>query len=109
MNHVDRNLDFFDPPLWTILFNKAYVVKWTFGKPPSPYHVHMVYEWPNRVEVSKFLDYIDTNRSKTVKSQLLKLKERSVPFISVHFYFIDSSIQMSNISKTARNVAHVHF
>ena len=24
------------PPLWTILLNKAYVVIWTFGKPPSP-------------------------------------------------------------------------
>ena len=43
--------------------------------------------------------HIDRQKSKkkSVKSQLLKLKERSVPFISVHFYFIDSSIQMSNI------------
>ena len=24
------------PPLWTILLNNAYVVIWTFGKPPSP-------------------------------------------------------------------------
>ena len=24
------------PPLWTILLNKAYVVIWTFGKPPLP-------------------------------------------------------------------------
>ena len=41
-------MDFFDPPppLWTILLNRAYVVIWTFGKPPSPYHVHMVYECP---------------------------------------------------------------
>ena len=34
------------PPLWTTLLNKAYVVTWTFGKPPSPCHVHMVYDWP---------------------------------------------------------------
>ena len=34
------------PPLWTILLNRAYVVIWTFGKPPSPCHVHMVYECP---------------------------------------------------------------
>ena len=29
---------FFDPllPSWTILLNKAYVVIWIFGKPPSP-------------------------------------------------------------------------
>ena len=46
INHVDRILDFFDPPppLWTILLNRAYVVIWTFGKPPSPCLVHMVYE-----------------------------------------------------------------
>ena len=39
---------FFDPlpPLWTILLNRAYVLIWTFGKPPSPCHVHMVYECP---------------------------------------------------------------
>ena len=24
------------PPLWTYLLNRGYVVKWTFGKPPSP-------------------------------------------------------------------------
>ena len=27
-------------PLWAILSNKAYVVIWTFGKPPSPCHVY---------------------------------------------------------------------
>ena len=35
------------PALWTILFNKSYVdsnMEWTFDKPPSPCHVHMVYE-----------------------------------------------------------------
>ena len=39
---------FFDPlpPLRTILVNKAYVIIWTFGKPPSPCCVHMVYECP---------------------------------------------------------------
>ena len=37
MNHVDRQFDIFDPsPLWTVLLNKAYVVIWTVGKPPSP-------------------------------------------------------------------------
>ena len=38
INHVDRNLDFYDPPLpplWTILLNRAYVVIWTISKPPS--------------------------------------------------------------------------
>ena len=34
------------PPLWTILLNKAYAVIRTFDKPPSPCHVHMVYECP---------------------------------------------------------------
>ena len=39
------------PPLWTILFNKAYVVTWIFGKLPSPRLVHMVYECPRiRIE-----------------------------------------------------------
>ena len=30
--HVDRNLDFFDPPppLWTILLIRVYVVIWTW-------------------------------------------------------------------------------
>ena len=48
MNHVGRFLDIYDPPppLWTILLNKAYVEIWTFDKPPSPCHVHMVYECP---------------------------------------------------------------
>ena len=36
------------PPLWTILLNIAYVVTWTFGKSPSPCHVHMVCECPQR-------------------------------------------------------------
>ena len=38
IHHVDRNLDFFDPPppLWTILLSKAYVVIRIFGKPPPP-------------------------------------------------------------------------
>ena len=38
INHVDRFLNIFDPlpPSWIILLNKAYVVIWTFGKPPSP-------------------------------------------------------------------------
>ena len=30
------------PILWTILLSKTYVVIWTFGKPSSPCHVHMV-------------------------------------------------------------------
>ena len=34
------------PPLWSLLQNKAYVVIWTFGKKPSPCHVHMAYELP---------------------------------------------------------------
>ena len=52
INHVDRNLDFLTPlpPLWTILLNRAYVVIWTFGKPLSPCHVHMVCECPLRRE-----------------------------------------------------------
>ena len=35
---MNRNLYYFDPlpPLWTILLYKAYVVIWTFGKPPPP-------------------------------------------------------------------------
>ena len=38
IKHVDRNFDFLDPapPLWTILLYNAYVVIWTFGKPPLP-------------------------------------------------------------------------
>ena len=32
-NHVDRILGYFDPPppMWTLLLNKAYVMKWSFG------------------------------------------------------------------------------
>ena len=32
------------PPLWSILLNKAYVIKWTFGS-PLPLTVHVVYGW----------------------------------------------------------------
>ena len=51
INHVDMFLDIFDPLtqlLGTILFNKAYVVVWTFGTPPSPpaCHVNMVMNVP---------------------------------------------------------------
>ena len=57
LNHVDRFQIFghFWPPspLWTILQNKAYVVIWTFCKPPSPCLVHMVYECaPMAMQVS---------------------------------------------------------
>ena len=31
----------YPPPLWTI-FNKPYIVMWSFGKPPPSCHVHMV-------------------------------------------------------------------
>ena len=34
INHVDRNLDFFDPP--SPLFNRAYVVIWTIDILPPP-------------------------------------------------------------------------
>ena len=49
INHVDRNLDFFDPtpPLWTILLNRAYLAIYTYiWLPPSPCHVHIVCECP---------------------------------------------------------------
>ena len=38
INHVDRFLGIFDPfPLsWSLLLNKIYVVKWSFGKTPAP-------------------------------------------------------------------------
>ena len=48
---LDRFLKIFNPlPFYllsrSILLNKAYAVIWIFGKPLSPNHVHMVYEWP---------------------------------------------------------------
>ena len=42
-------MDIFDspPPSWPLLLNKAYVIKWSFGKPaPSPSTVHVVYGCP---------------------------------------------------------------
>ena len=41
-------LGIFDPipTPWSLLLNKAYVIKWSFGQPPSPSTVHVVYEWP---------------------------------------------------------------
>ena len=38
INHVDTFLGIFDPlpPSWSLLLNKAYVIKWTFGQPPLP-------------------------------------------------------------------------
>ena len=50
INHVVKILGIFDPPIppsWSLLLNKAYVMKWSLGKPPYPSTVHMVYEWPN--------------------------------------------------------------
>ena len=42
INHVVKILGIFDPPppLWSLLLNKAYVIKWS--SPPSTAHV--VYE-----------------------------------------------------------------
>ena len=39
INHVDRFLDFFDPPppMWIILLNKGYVLMWIFREPPPPW------------------------------------------------------------------------
>ena len=31
INHVVKILVFFDPPSWSLLLNKAYVIKWSFG------------------------------------------------------------------------------
>ena len=38
INHVVTFLGIFDPPppSWSLLLNKAYVIKWSFGQPPSP-------------------------------------------------------------------------
>ena len=36
INHVVKILGIFDPPSWSILQNKAYVIKWSFGLTPSP-------------------------------------------------------------------------
>ena len=36
INHVVKILGIFDPPSWSLLLNKAYVIKWSFGQPPSP-------------------------------------------------------------------------
>ena len=34
------------PPSWSLLLNKAYVIKWSFGSPSSTSTVHVVYGWP---------------------------------------------------------------
>ena len=39
INHVVNNLGIFDPPptpSWSLLLNKAYVLKWSFEYPPPP-------------------------------------------------------------------------
>ena len=38
INHVVKFLGIFDPlpPSWSLLLNKAYVIKWSFGQPPLP-------------------------------------------------------------------------
>ena len=72
---MDGILDIFDPlpPLWTILLNKAYVVIWTFGNPPLPYHVHMVHECPlrnifcNRLYIFNFYFFAGTDQSEVFK------------------------------------------
>ena len=37
INHVVKFLDILTPlpPLWSLLLNKAYVIKWSFGLPPQ--------------------------------------------------------------------------
>ena len=48
INHVVTFLGIFDspPPSWSLLLYKSYVIKWSFGQPPSPSTVHVVYECP---------------------------------------------------------------
>ena len=38
INHMVKILGIFDPlpPSWSLLLNNAYVIKWSFGKPPPP-------------------------------------------------------------------------
>ena len=49
--HKPRGQDFgyfWPPPFsWSLLLNKAYVMKWSYDWPPSPLTVYVVYEWPH--------------------------------------------------------------
>ena len=44
--------------------NKTYVLIWTFGKPLSPFLVHMVYEWP--LNLGSSINHLDMEGGKNV-------------------------------------------
>ena len=64
---MDRNLDFFDPPppLWAILLNRAYVVIWSFGKPPSPAMSTWRFTFPLIKYVFCFVSFLAISADKT--------------------------------------------
>ena len=82
INHVNSFLDIFDPPppLTTILLNKAFVVIWIFGKPPTPFQVHMVYGWPRRSarEIQKISHDDVQNKTSTFSLHLKEFRPRTL-------------------------------
>ena len=88
-----------------ILLNKAYVVIWTFGKPPPPCYVHMVYECPlQRVESVIRYDILDVIDKSVFKIRTLnQLQIARILLFSKRVSNIETSYQIFNFSLFQKN------
>ena len=80
--YVVNILGIFDPPppSWSLLLNKAYVIKWSFGQPPYPSTVHVVYECPLVIPV-----FLKGGRPKSPVQKNRRGATVTIPFLTQRF------------------------
>ena len=91
INHVDSFIDTFDHPypMWAILLNKAYKVKWTFGKPrPSPLPWPHGFWLTSNTKLAEIMILLHLESAKVLGELYLRVRNRLSMSVVAHLVFV---------------------